>query len=74
MADQKEKSGNDWSDLQEGWENGMMRLSSAFTLASFLSYGLTLKEIELLMDYLTLVNNCLRSIVVSEKLYPWWLK
>ena len=74
MADQKEKSGNDWSDLQEGWENSMMRLSSAFTLAAFLSYGLNLKEIELLIDYLTLVNNCLRSIAVSEKLYPWWPK
>lgn len=60
-----------WEE-QASWNEGMMRLSSAFSIAAMMSCGLSCKEVELLADYFSLLSHCFRSIAVTERLYPWW--
>lgn len=63
-----EFNGNSGWEECEGWNDGMARLSSAFTIATFVSYGLSCRDVELLADYCSLLSHCFRSIACSERL------
>ncbi len=67
-------NGNQGWEERESWNEGMVRLSSAFSIAAMMSCGLNYKEVELLADYCSLLSHCFRSIAVTERLYPWWPK
>lgn len=55
-----------WED-GVGWQMGMDRLSSAFIIASVVSYGLPQRDLDLLADYCSLLSHCFRSIAASER-------
>lgn len=71
MEDEGNNTSFNW-EYRDGWNNGMMRLSSAFSIAAMMSCGLSLKEVEMLADYFSLLSHCFRTIAISERLYPWW--
>ncbi len=57
-----------WEDCA-GWQMGMDRLSSAFIIATVVSYGLSSRDLEILADYCSLLSHCFRSIAASERYY-----
>lgn len=73
MGDDAFNGSHGW-DEQESWNEGMNRLSSAFSIAAIMSCGLSCKEVELLADYCSLLSHCFRSIAITERIYPWWHK
>ena len=66
MGEHSTENGFCWEDCA-GWQMGMDRLSSAFVIASVVSYGLSRKELDVLADYCSLLSHCFRSIAASER-------
>lgn len=66
MGENDAKNDRRWEEFA-GWQMGMDRLSSAFIIASVVSYGLSRKDLDILADYCSLLSHCFRSISASER-------
>ena len=69
MLGKAQEKCHDFSENYDGWVSGIDRLSSAFSIAYVLSYGLSSEELNLLADYCSLLSHCFRSISACEQWY-----